>query len=234
MIGIVIPFHLKGKKHNAAYAASFKHYAKSGYLVHLCGSEKERSYNFAKPYLSDNVKYIEVPQGAVCMISSGNDVIRDKFNDSLKTLPNNLDWYCLVGADDLVDLDFFKKLENLHYDKACMAGVSMDSPLYLVNGFRRTRVLLKYGNIYRLTAGVNAFNKAAMDICGNRPYQLSGCETGAEKYFEQHGSVLPQDGYVVSVKGNDVLNSFDKLIKTHKIVPLTKIDNQRIDKVLCL
>jgi hypothetical protein len=234
MIGIAIPFHLKGKRHNYAYAKSFRHYAKSGHLIHLCGSEGNLSKAFCKPFISENVRYVEVPQGPVCLTSCGNNVIRDKFNDSLMTLPRSCEWKCLVGADDLVDLNIFNVLLQTFRPQACMSGVSMDSPLYLVYGRKRARISLKYGVNYRLSPGINAFNKAAMNLCKNKPYQLSGCETGAEKLFSEIGMLIPIPGYVVSIKGADVLNGYEKLVKVHGGIVLTKIDNQIIDKVLDL
>jgi hypothetical protein len=46
--------------------------------------------------------------------------------------------------------------------------------------------------------------------------------------------LIPIPGYVVSVKGGDVLNGYEKLVKVHGEIVLTKIDNQRIDKALDL
>ena len=91
-ISIAIPFHLKGKEQNECYRRTFSHYASLPYTVHLCGSEGDLSRSFCEPFLSDNVKYFEVEQGEVCLSSNGSDVLRDKFNDSLKTLPES-DWY---------------------------------------------------------------------------------------------------------------------------------------------
>lgn len=234
MIGLVIPFHLKGNKKNDAYKMSFKHYSHLDIPVHLCGSEGAISRDFASEFLSSNVKYFEIPQVSVCTSSKGDDTIRKKFNDSLNTLPKELEWFCLAGADDLVGLDFFDRLKEISHARAVMAGVGMDYPLYLVKGDYRKRVELRYRNVLKLNAGVNAFNSKAFKGSNFTPYILAGCETGAEKYFSKKGVVMPLEGVVVSIKGEDVLNSYEKIVSRHISYDLTSFENELVDSFLGL
>jgi hypothetical protein len=225
MISIAIPIHLKGKPQNKPYEYAIKHYSKLGYPVNICGSEGELSRKFAEPFLSDLVKYVEVPQGELCTSSSGSDVLREKFNDSLKTLPLS-DWYCLVGANDLASKEYFEELEKLD-KKVGMAGVGMNEKLYLVGeDMKAYSVKLKYSNKFDLLAGVNSFTHFSMVKCSFRPYQLKGCETGAELFFRPF--VYPLKGSVTMFKSQDDLNSLEKILKTHQVV---KISQEELDYI---
>lgn len=233
-IGIVLPIYLKRKKKNECYAKVIRNYAKMGVLVHICGSEGNISYNFAKPFLSDNVKYFEVPQEAFCTISSGDDHIRKKFNDSLHTLPDNLDWYCLGGADDLVNPNFFNGLLQLDSSKKLMVGVGMDNPLYLLDendNWKAYSIKLSYSNKFTLLAGINCFSKAYFKSIDN-PYALSGCETGAETLALESGEVIGLDGSIIMYKGRDVLNPLSKCLRKHEIVKISKEELDYIETTL--
>jgi hypothetical protein len=235
-IGLVIPIYLKGKGRNVSYELVIKNYSKTDVLVHICGSEGEVSSEFAKPFLSNNVKYFEVPQDEFCFKSSGNDHIRKKFNDSLKTLPFGLDWYCLGGADDLANPDFFDALRELNSRERIMAGVSMSNPLYLLDeldNWKAYSIRLKYADKFKLLAGINCFSKAYMNKVGYSPYVLTGCETGAEIYCEQNGGkVVGLDGSIVMFKGKDVLNPLDKCVNTHYNVEISKEELDYLEKLL--
>lgn len=229
MISIAIPIHLKGKPHNKPYEYAIKHYSKLGYPVHICGSEGELSKKFAEPFLTDLVKYVEVPQGELCTSSAGSDVLREKFNDSLKTLPKS-DWYCLVGANDLASKEYFDELEKLD-KKVGMAGVGMNEKLYLVGeDMKAYSIKLKYKNKFDLLAGVNSFTHYSMERCGFRPYQLSGCETGAELFFRPF--VYPLKGSVVMFKGEGDLNSLEKILSKHEIVKISQIELDYIESLV--
>ena len=218
-IGIAMPLYLRGKKESKSVAKVIEGYSKLGIMLHICGSERELSYNFAKPYLNENIKYFEVPQSEFCNKSYGTDALREKFNDSLKTLPFGFDWYCLVGADDLASPDFFKALEKVNPSEAIMAGVSMNNPLYLLdeeNNWESHSIKLKYADKYKLLAGINCFSKVYMNRISFRPYVLNGCETGAETYCEQNGgTVVGLDGTITMFKGEGVLNPLEKCLKAH-------------------
>ena len=229
MISIAIPIHLKGNPQNKPYEYAIKHYSKLGYPVHICGSEGELSKKFAEPFISDHVKYVEVPQGALCKSSSGDEVLREKFNDSLKTLPKS-DWYCLVGADDLVSKEYFDELEKL--DKIVgMAGVGMDNPLYLVGeDMKAYSIKLRYKIELKLLAGVNSFAHKSMEQCAFRPYQLKGCETGAELFFRPF--VYPLKGSVTMFKGEGNLNSLEKILSRHEVVNLSQKELDYIESLV--
>lgn len=223
-IGIVIPFYLRGKSHNEAYRIAFRHYAKMGYLVHLCGSEGKLSRQFAEPFLSDNVKYFEVQQFGFCFQSGGDNHIRKKFNDSLQTLPKDLDWFCLVGADDIVSRRFFENLDATDPKGINMAGVDSREKLLIhdLNG-ESYRCELTYS--VEILPGVNAFSRDALAINGCKPYLLKGCETGAERYYKSRGVIIPLSGAVIMVKDSECLNPSEKIKARHRIFELT--DNEQ-------
>jgi hypothetical protein len=231
-IGLVIPIYLKGNPIHRPYEIVLKNYSKMNILIHICGSEGEISRKFAEPFLSDNVKYFEVPQSSFCFSSSGDDFIRKKFNDSLKTLPINCDWYCLSGADDLVDPLFFERLSKLDPFKRIMAGVGMENPLYLLDEkdyFKAYSIKLQYANKYKLLAGINCFSKAYINKIKCNPYALNGCETGAELLCTKHdGEVIGLEGSIIMFKGNGVLNPLDKCLKVHENV---KINESELDYI---
>ena len=234
-IGIAIPFHLRGEKTNECYRRAFAHYASLPYLVHLCGSEGELSREFCEQFLSETVKYVEVPQGEVCNSSAGSEALREKFNDSLKTLPEGLEWYCLAGADDIASPSFFENLVTINANKAVMAGVGMSNPLYLLDEAKEWNahsIELKYKVKLKLLAGINAFSWAGMAMVQNRPYQLKGCETGAELLFQKHGYVYGIEGWVVMFKGRNVLNGLEKILKAHKQVRITPKELQMLRNII--
>ena len=237
MISICIPFHLRGQSFNRAYTATFKHYASLPYIVHLCGSEGQLSRDFAQSFLNETTFYTEVPQGRVTTSGAGDDVLRNKFNDSLATLPKS-DWYCLNGADDIVPESFFQWLSEQNHDQIAMAGQSMGSPMILVdrNYYPSpksiNKVRLQYRVPLKLTGGVNAFTQKAMNKCDRRPYQLNGCETGAEIYFERHGTIIHTPGYVVMPKESNVLNAMKKIVTVHPRIEVTAFDRELVKQYL--
>jgi hypothetical protein len=235
-IGLVIPIYLRGNPINKSYEIVLKNYSKMNVLIHICGSEGEISRKFAGPFLSDNVKYFEVPQEQFCFSSSGDDFIRKKFNDSLKTLPINCEWFCLGGADDLVDPLFFDRLLELDWKQKIMAGVGMENPLYLLdeqNDFKAYSIKLKYANRFRLLAGINCFSRAYLNHIGYNPYALKGCETGAETFCENNGGkVVGLEGSIIMFKGNSVLNPLDKCVKVHENVKISQRELDYIETTL--
>lgn len=229
MISICMPIHLKGNPVNRPYAITARYYASLGYPFHICGSEGEVSKQFAQEFLSDNVKYVEVPQGKRCTSSSGDDVLREKFNDSLKTLPLS-DWYCLVGADDLASKEYFEDLEKLKVFG--MAGVGMENKLYLVSEDLNNyySIKLNYKEKLKLLAGINSFSHKAMLKCGFRPYQLKGCETGAEKFFSPFVHALR--GSITMFKGSDNLNPIEKILSRHEVVKISQKELAYIESLI--
>jgi hypothetical protein len=226
-ICLTIPIYLRGKKDNRAVATIIKHYSSLGLPLHLCGSEGALSRDYCKPFISDLVKYVEVPQERFSKASGGDEVLRKKFNDSIATHGPGYDWYCMMGADDIVSLSTFDKLPDT--EEPTMAGVSMDSLLLIyeiatgpTNAFS---VTIKYNRPFKLLPGLNAFNRAAMDLCDWKPYNRNGCETGAELYFREFGDVVPLPGYVVMVKEGAVLNSVQAIKRRH---PWRKVSGEQL------
>lgn len=230
-IGIAIPFHLQGIKINKAYALTFKHYSALDHLVHYCGSEGELSLTFAEPFGI----YKEVPQGPLCVSSAGDDVLREKFNDSLKTLPKDLDWYCLAGANDIINYEFFDQLKKVDSSGIKMSGVAMDQKLFcvdLMNSGSITSWKLNYQIQLELLPGINCFTRDAMQATNWRPYQRKGCETGAELLIKELGSIVPLPGSVLMIKGRHDLNTMQKIRLRHRQMRLSPNDISYIRKKL--
>jgi len=233
-IGLVIPFHLRGEAENNCYILTLSHYQRLqpefNFWFHYCGSELDFSKSFYEfhqelPFGSHREKYKEVPQESVTILSAGDDILRKKFNDSLATLPKNLDWYCLAGADDIVSIDFFEQLKQLDPSGIKMAGVGMDQPLYLLDeskGWNAHKIQIRYSVKLDLLPGINCFSRDAMEACDWKPYQRKGCETGAELLFRDLGKVIPLKGSVTMLKGEKCLNSLKKILRFHKSLPLTQ------------
>lgn len=231
MIVLTLPIYLRGNFENRAIKKAIEHYSKLGYPLHLCGSEGRLSYEYCEPYLSDLVRYFEVPQEKFCTSSAGDAYLRRKFNESLQT-HSIADWYCLMGSDDLVSPDAFAALNKS--DIPTMGGVSMKNNLYIVdlNNNKEWSVRLRYREKIKLLPGLNAFNYAAMEACDWEPYQLSGCETGAEKLFADIGKIKELPGFVVMVKESDVLNSISHIRRSHRMRPVNMWGHLHIKSVL--
>lgn len=236
-IGIAIPIYLRGKATNEHYASVIRYYSTFDVLIHICGSEGKLSRAFAEPFLNDRVKYFEVPQKQFTSLSRGDDFLRLKFNQSLQTFRKiELDWYCLAGADDIASPDFVDRLLNFELTREYMPTilgvqnrafnlviVPDDEPPYAVD--------LSYQ--VQLLPGINCFNPAAMRVSHWKPYQLQGCETGAEKYFADCGLVIGLLGSIYMLKGDDVLNSSKKIKRMHTTIPargyhMTELENIRL------
>jgi len=231
-ISICIPFYLRGDYDNLALRRTFKHYSSLGYTLHLCGSEVAMSRTFAQPFLNKNTFYFEVPQNAFCNSSGGDDHLRKKFNDSLKTLPDT-DWRCLVGADDIVPADFFTNLEYRNANRIAMAGIASDQPLMIVphkESIPPFKVKLNYK--VSLLPGVNAFSRAGWEFCKGNPYRLKGCETGAERYFRANGHIVSIPGYVIMLKGKNNLNTTEKIMRVHEHEVLNEQELELIKQYL--
>lgn len=213
-IAIAIPIYLNGKTRHPAYERVIHHYAKSGYLVHVCGSEGRISRRFFEQFKYDNVKYVEVPQMAYTILSKGDDNLRQKFNQSLFSL-GPMDWYVLVGADDAAPLSVFEKLSSLDPKGVYMAGVSSDKPLLIHDTLTGEYINVKLSYDVDLLPGINIFSMGAMLRSEFKPYQLQGCETGAERYFKSCGKIVRLDGYIVMLKYNNCLNSYEKIKRVH-------------------
>jgi len=222
-VSLTIPIYLRGNRNNRAVGLTIKHYAGLGLPLHICGSEGALSAEYCKPYLSDHVKYVEVPQEAFTTRSGGDDMLRKKFNDSITTHGPGYDWYCMMGADDIVSESIFAALPDT--TEPTMAGIGMDSKLIvcdLATGPTNSyTVKLRYRLPLRLLPGVNCFNEAAMELCDWRPYQRNGCETGAELYFREFGDVLALPGWVLMVKEGAVLNKTQHIKKHHQTAKIT-------------
>ena len=227
-IGLVIPFHLRGEEKNECYVNTIYHYYFTDVdNLNFCGSEGKLSNSFIGSTLTGlyNYSYFEVPQESITILSAGDDILRKKFNDSLATLPKNLDWYCLAGADDIVSIDFFQQLKQLDPSGIKMAGVGMDQPLYLLDeskAWNAHKIQIRYSVKLDLLPGINCFSRDAMEACDWKPYQRKGCETGAELLFRDLGTVIPLKGSVTMLKGDKCLNSLKKILRFHKSLPLTE------------
>jgi hypothetical protein len=220
-VAIAIPIYLKGKGEQPAYDKCIEHYSLMAYPIVVCGSEGRISSRFTSYHASNTVSYKEVPQMHGTIASAGDESLRNKFNDSLAALPDS-DWYCLVGADDFVPKSVFEQLENLNPNEVIMAGVRNGQPLMVYNLLTDESMNVTLSYKVDLLPGVNIFSKAAMKAVKGRPYQLKGCETGAEKLFADIGKVVGLDGYVVMLKYKDELNTYHKIKRVHHNVPLTK------------
>lgn len=233
-IGIAIPIYLRGKATNKHYESVIRYYSTFDVLIHICGSEGKLSRAFSEPFLNDRVKYFEILQKEFTMLSRGDDYLRLKFNQSLRTFRKiELDLYCLAGADDIASPEFMKSLLEFELTREYMPTilgvqnrafeliiVPDDEPPYAVD--------LSYS--VQLLPGINCFNPAAMRVSHWKPYQLQGCETGAEKYFADCGLVIGLPGSVYMLKGDDVLNSSKKIKRMHTIIPargyhITELEN---------
>lgn len=213
-LGIAIPFHLRGHRNNRAYEITMNQYKKLSFVVHYCGSEKDIS----QPFGSKFGTYVEVPQGQVCNESAGNDILRKKFNDSLNTLPKDLNWYCLAGANDIIHPDFFNELAKIDSTGIKMAGVGMSQKLYCVDLMTHgecTSWRLNYIKKLDLLPGINCFSRDAMIATNWKPYQRHGCETGAELLIAEIGKVIPLPGAVTMIKGKYDLNTMAKISSRH-------------------
>jgi hypothetical protein len=230
-ISICIPFHLRGYSESQAYAISFRHYASLPYTVHLCGSEGDASRNFASRFLNDTTHYVEVPQDKLTTLSKGDDTLRKKFNDSLATLPDS-EWCCLCGADDIIPASFFEWLETRTDEGVCMAGQTMGSPMILIDlanwpkDKAVRKITLNYSVKLRLTGGVNAFSRKAMQKIASAPYKYDGCETGAELLFTEIGYIIDTPGYVVMPKELIALNPMRKIVERHPNHEVTREDRE--------
>jgi hypothetical protein len=224
MIGIAIPFHLKGGD-GRAMIPNFRYLSKLPYDVLLCGSEGDRSYNFAKPFLNSTTFYEEVPQGKVCTSSGGSPELRQKFNDSLKALMqiDSYKWYCLIGANDVIGEQFFTSLCVYRYDEPTVMGVDIANNWLMHDMSTRMTVAVQVQTKrVKLAAGVNAFNQAAMLDCRMMPYVKENCEVGMEALARERGwQILPIDGTVLALKDGSDLNKFDTIRKQHKVLTIS-------------
>jgi hypothetical protein len=175
------------------------------------------------------VKYYEVPQVSFCFKSAGDDALRKKFNDSLLTLRDrdNYDWFCLVGANDIVPKETFSSLACQSPTNVAMAGVSSVANLY-IDPIAQPIFKVKLSYEVKLLPGLNAFSLKGMGKCGWQPYQLKGCETGAEKLFASIGLIIRLPGYVFMVKGSTDLNSAEKIKRVHKWVVANEVERNNL------
>lgn len=244
-ISLCIPFHLRGERKNECLKKTFQHYeVLAGKLLIdeliFCGSEGALSYGFYEDILTDDLPfcfgdYIEVPQGAVTISSAGDDVLRKKFNDSLATLPKS-DWYCLAGANDIVNEDFFWKLKDTDPQGVKMAGVSIEKPLFCLDeltAWTAYKFRVRYNTFpFKLNPGINCFSHDAMVACDFKPYSQKGCETGAEIMFTKLGEIVPLDGTVVMMKGTTDLNPIRKIVAKHKRLDISPKEMEYLRSIL--
>jgi hypothetical protein len=218
-LSICIPFHSRGTDYPSAIPI-IRHMAALPYPVVICGSEGQHSYNLVAPYLNETTHYMEVPQGRVTTSSGGDEVLRRKFNDSLATLKDHpAEWYALLGANDFIPEYTFATLPIA--TGAAVAGVASFEDIYIADDKRAALVDLRYRNQVRFLPGFNAFNRAAMESCGWKPYQLPNDEVGMERLAEQKNwKFLQLPGYVVSLKDETALNSWRHIAAHHRLHPV--------------
>lgn len=229
-IRISIPFYLNGDANNGQYIRVFRHYARLGLKVNLCGSEGALSKRYCKSVLSSKVKYIEVPQDTFCTSSKGDEALRKKFNDSLLTHGKDADVYCLIGADDVVAPIVFTLLKNVDPKQINMMGVSSSNPLFITdyNSNERYRVQLNYRVPVKLLPGINVFTRAAMIYSEWQPYNQAGCETGAEFFYDQINAVYALPGWVLMLKNKYALNQSDTIKARHIIHELLPAEKRLV------
>ena len=234
MIAIAIPFHLKGSSNNDAYEIAFRYYSQLPAIVHFCGSEGDLSRDFASPFLNDTTFYHEVPQGEVITETNGHPDLLKKFNDSLATLPDAT-WRCLIGADDIVCPEFFRELQsiNVRDDVPVVAGVSMGSLYYLIDlvGGRRKRLICEAGAGQKLSSGVTALNRGAMKINKGNVFYAPGAEIGLELEFNHYGAIVPLNGCVINLKGENTLHSFDVCEQYNRAFDLMEFEHDFVNNM---
>ena len=233
MITISIPFHLRGNATNIAYYYAFRHYAALPYTVHLCGSEGELSEAFAAQFLNDTTTYHEVPQSELVTVTNGHPVLLKKFNDSLRTLPDS-EWKCLIGADDIVSPDFFTHLLSIKIEEAALAGIRVRELYYLhdLSNKETRRVSITGIEGQRLSSGVSALNKSAMKINGGDVFYAEGSEIGLEKEMQKYGNVIALSGWVINVKGNDSLHSFEICRRYNETFPIHNFEKSFVKSII--
>lgn len=234
LISACIPFHLRCKRSNASYMKAFRYYGAMGFPLHLCGSEGKLSKEFAMPFVEffQNVKYFEIPQKSITISSSGDAVIKKKFNDSLATLPDT-DWQCIIGADDIISQSYFDHLLKINPQGSIMSGVRMENPIYMIDLTKTKRnlykILCKYNIRMDLAPGINAYSKQAIkEFNGNMYYGTNGCETGAEIEMRSKATVIPLDGQVILLKGDTVLNGVDHILRKFRPMEMTTEEQKKI------
>lgn len=229
-IAIVVPFHLRGTDgaNLTANLQCLERLERSGVFITLAGSTLEDS-QFSRPFAID---YVNVPQSAPVMgekMSGGNDVLRKKFNDSLKAIRGvEADWYCLVGANDIISREFWNWLSMQYSDLPCLAGVSSAMPLYLTDNTRSAKIRPRYTTGTILHGGVNAFNAHALDSCGWEPYKYHGDEVALELKLAKglNWQIAPGPGWVCSVKGPVDLNSYSHVLGAHRHEQIPDLEMQ--------
>ena len=219
-LAVCVPIHLRGASADHL-APAMKRLRQLNSPVLLCGSEGDHSQQQLAKYCKGKVRYTEVPQGPVCTDSSGDAVLRAKFNDSLSALVKQApksDWYCLVGANDVVSLGFYKHLKFITHPKAAICGVASHQPLYLSEGWRVSRCVLSYQYAVQMLPGINAFNRQALEVFGGAPYCVPGCEVGLEREAAKRGvDILQLSGVIWSIKDGINLNSIQHIARHHQL-----------------
>ena len=226
-LGITVPFHLKGGQ-GTNMIPNFRYLASLPFDVVLCGSEGNRSKEFAEQFTNANTYYVEVPQGRVCTSPGGSPELRKKFNDSIIALAQvaRYDWYIMIGANDVISQDFFDSLLFMNSNVPTVAGVDVNNHWLMHHMINRKTVAIKIRTQrIRLAAGVNAYNYEALESCGYRPYQLDNCEVGMEVLAKQKcWTIAALDGKVLSLKDGTDLNTYELITKYHKVCTISDDD----------
>ena len=225
-IAVCVPIHLRGGSADHLSPA-MKRLRQLNCPVLLCGSEGDHSQRELAKYCRGKIKYHEVPQGPVCTSSSGDAVLRAKYNDSLAALVEHApkaDWYCMVGANDVVSHSFWWWLKNTKEAGPAIYGVNSNRKLFLSDDNGGIYMVeLAYRNSVKLLPGINAFNHQALEVLRGNPYRVHGCEVGLEAMAGRLGiKVEGVPGAIWSIKAGPNLNSFQHIARHHTVRELTE------------
>lgn len=231
-IAICVPIHLRGESaDHLAPAMKGLHLLRVPVL--LCGSEGDHSRKELAKYCKGKIAYLEVPQGPVCTDSSGDAVLRAKFNDCMKALRDAFpeqDWYCLVGANDVVSPIFWNALKSRSPKAPSLYGVASGCPLYLSKGDALWRCWLNYD--VELLPGAQAWNAPALNLLAGEPYCQPGCEVGAEGTAKAlRINIIGLYGAVWSIKDGTNLNTVEHIAKHHKLEEMTFAEGIRFNEL---
>lgn len=227
-IALTIPLHLRGDFDSPAIRKNLAHLDGLGYRGVVCGSEGALSEAFFDSCDLFNLDYVEIPQARPAKGSGGDAILRKKFNESLQAIkgfPAN--WFCLVGANDIVSREFWTQLESTCFDHPTLAGLESNCTILMGDTINNRSCSLKLDYLKRLelAPGVNCFNRIALNHCEWQPYRMQNDEVGVETFATMSGwQIHPITGTLISLKGRHDLNTYDHITKMHGSNELNKIE----------
>jgi|688.fasta_scaffold167701_6 hypothetical protein len=187
--------------------------------LNLIGSENNKSYNLAKSFLSEMVKYTEFNQTHTEKIKPED--LRSKYNYCFETAKiywgDNCKFHCISGSNDFVSPVFFDKLfNNKEFDIIGVSANKNINNLIVIDyadkkGFLSTGAykddLFHFQNNF--IGGFYALNTILLEKLNYNPFQFNNDELGLEKYcLEQQYKLHMIDCEILNVKSNTDLNTF--------------------------